>query len=110
MADRRHAEVCEVLGRQLGEACLIERIFPECLFVAFQVGAAQPGRDTHGSHTHTWPHSSTSDNRRHVPRMRNSVYPSPRGCTRSLAVKRSYRRAKPGAGPTIPTRFSLPTG
>ena len=34
MADRRHAEVCEVLGRQLGEACLIDRVFPECLLVA----------------------------------------------------------------------------
>ena len=48
MADRRHAEVCEVLGRQLGEACLIDRVFPECLLVAFQAEAAQPGRDIHG--------------------------------------------------------------
>ena len=48
MADRRHAEVSEVLGRQLGEACLIDRVFPECLLVAFQAEAAQPGRDIHG--------------------------------------------------------------
>ena len=48
MADRRHAEVCEVLGRQLGKACLIDRVFPECLLVAFQAEAAQPG----SSHAH----------------------------------------------------------
>jgi len=39
MADRRHAEVPEVLGRQLGQACLIDRIFPECLPIAFQAEA-----------------------------------------------------------------------
>jgi hypothetical protein len=38
MADRRHAEVPEVLGRQLGQACLIDRIFPECLPIAFRFG------------------------------------------------------------------------
>ena len=48
MADRRHAEVCKVLGRQLGQAYLIDRIFPECLPIAFQAEAAQPGRDIHG--------------------------------------------------------------
>ena len=58
MADCRHAEVSEVFGRQLGEACLIDRIFLECLPIAFQAEAAQPGRDIHGVHTHTWPHSS----------------------------------------------------
>ena len=58
MADRRHAEVSEVLGGQLGQACLIDRVFPECLPVAFQAEVAQPGRDIHGVHTHTWPHSS----------------------------------------------------
>jgi len=64
--DRRHAEVPEVLGRQLGQACLIDRIFPECLPIAFQAEAAQPGRNVHDVHTHTWPHSSAGDNRRLV--------------------------------------------
>ena len=68
MADRRHAEVSEVLGGQLGQDCLIDRVFPECLLVAFQAEAAQPGRDIHGIHTHTWPHSSTGYSRRHVGR------------------------------------------
>src|SRR5262249_6444048 len=58
MAERRHAEVSEVLGCQLGQARLIDRIFPECLPVALQAEAAQPGRDIHSVHTHTWPHSS----------------------------------------------------
>src|SRR5215210_7228084 len=66
MADRRHAEVSEVLGGQLGQDCLIDRVFPECLLVAFQAEAAQPGTDIHGIHTHTWPHSSTGYSRRHV--------------------------------------------
>ena len=66
MADRRHAEVSEVLGGQLGQDCLVDRVFPECLLVAFQAEAAQPGRDIHGVHTHTWPHSSTGYSRRHV--------------------------------------------
>jgi len=57
MADRRHAEVSEVLGGQLGQDCLIDRVFPECLLVAFQAEAAQPGTNIHGIHTHTWPHS-----------------------------------------------------
>ena len=68
MANRRHAEVSEVLGGQLGQNCLIDRVFPECLLVAFQAEAAQPGRDIHGVHTHTWPHSSTGYSRRHVGR------------------------------------------
>ncbi len=50
MADRRHAEVSEVLGGQLGQDCLIDRVFPECLLVAFQAEAAQPGRDIHAIH------------------------------------------------------------
>jgi hypothetical protein len=57
MADRRHAEVSEVLGGQLGQDCLMDRVFPECLLVAFQA-----------IHTHTWPHSSTGYSRRHVGR------------------------------------------
>jgi hypothetical protein len=90
MADRRHAEFSEVLGRQLGQDCLVYRVFPECLLVAFQAEAAQPGRDIHGVHTHTWPHSSAGDSRRQLrepvgrpspvkppTRMRNSAYPSP---------------------------------
>ena len=68
MADRRHAEVSEVVGGQLGQDCLIDRVFPECLLVAFQAEAAQPGRDIHGIHTHTWPHSSNGHSRRHVGR------------------------------------------
>jgi hypothetical protein len=68
MADRRHAEVSEVLGGQLGQDCLIDRVFPECLLVAFQAEAAQPGRDIHGIHTHTWPHSSNGCSRGHVGR------------------------------------------
>ena len=64
MADRRHAEVSEVLGSQLGQDGLIDRVFPECLLVAFQAEAAQPGRDIHGIHTHTWPHSFTGYSRR----------------------------------------------
>ena len=59
MADRRHAEISEVLGGQLGQDGLVDRVFPECLLVAFQAEAAQPGRDIHAIHTHTWPHSST---------------------------------------------------
>lgn len=50
MADRRHAEVFEVLRGQLGQDCLIDRVFPECLLVAFQAEAAQPGRDIHAIH------------------------------------------------------------
>jgi len=50
MADRRHAELSEVLGSQLGQGCLIDRVFPECLLVAFQAEAAQPGRDIHAIH------------------------------------------------------------
>jgi len=86
MADRRHAEVSEVLGGQLGQDCLIDRIFPECLLVTFQAEAAQPGKDIHGVHTHTWRHSSLIiaaappglRRRSSRPsRMRNSVYPTP---------------------------------
>ena len=58
MANRRHAEVSKVLGAQLGQGCLIDRVFPKCLLVAFQAEAAQPGKDIHGVHTHTWPNSS----------------------------------------------------
>ena len=59
MADRRHTEFSEVLGGQLGQDCLVDRVVPECLLIAFQAEAAQPGTDIHGIHTHTWPHSST---------------------------------------------------
>ena len=68
MADRRHAEISEVLGGQLGQDGLVDRVFPECLLVAFQAEAAQPGRDIHGIHTHTWPHPSNGYGRRHVGR------------------------------------------
>jgi len=54
MADRRHAEVSEVLGGQLGQDGLIDRVFLECLLVTFQAEAAQPGRDIHRIHTQTW--------------------------------------------------------
>ena len=100
MADRRHAEVSEILGRQLREACLIDRVFPECLLVASRPRPRSQAEIPMDSHT--WPHSSTSDNRRHVPRMRNSVYPSLRGYTRSLAVKCWYRRANAGREPNDP--------
>ena len=66
MADRRHAEFTEILGRQLGQDYLVYRVFPECLHVAFQAEAAQPGRNIHGVHTHTWPHSSAGDRRRQL--------------------------------------------
>ena len=68
MADRRHAEISEVLGCQLGQGCLIDRVFPECLLIAFQAEAAQSGRNVHGIHTHTWPYSSTGYSCRHVGR------------------------------------------
>ena len=66
MADRRHAEFFEVLGRQLGQDYLVYRVFPECPLVAFQAEAAQPGRDIHGVHTHTSPYSSAGDSRRQL--------------------------------------------
>ena len=65
MADRRHAEVFEVLGGQLGQDCLIDRVFSECLLVAFQAEVAQPLRDSM-AFTRTWPNSSTGYSRRHV--------------------------------------------
>ena len=45
-----HAKISEVLGGELGQDCLIDRVFPECLLVAFQAEAAQPDRDIHGIH------------------------------------------------------------
>ena len=54
MADRRHTEFPKVLGGQLGQDCLVDRVFPECLLIAFQAEAAQPGTDIHGIHTPTW--------------------------------------------------------
>jgi hypothetical protein len=63
MSNRRHTEVFEVLGGQLGQDCPIDRVVPECLLVAFQAEAAQPGTDIHGIHTHTWTHSSTGYSR-----------------------------------------------
>ncbi len=78
MADRRHAEVSEVLGSELGQGCLIDRVFPECLLVAFQAEAAKPGTNIHGIHTHTWPHSSTGYGRRHVGRYVSRAPAGPR--------------------------------
>jgi hypothetical protein len=68
MANRRHTELSEVLGGQLGQDCLIDRVVPECLLVAFQAEAAQPDTDIHGIHTHAWTHSSSGYSRRHVGR------------------------------------------
>jgi hypothetical protein len=51
MADGRHTELPKVLGGQLGQDCLVDRVFPECLLIAVQAEAAQPGTDIHGIHT-----------------------------------------------------------
>ena len=87
MADRCHAEVPEVLGRQLGQDYLVYRVFPECLLVAFQAEAAKPGTNIHGIHTHTWPHSSTGYGRRHVGRY----------VSRAPAGPRTKERAREGS-------------
>jgi hypothetical protein len=71
MANRRHAEVSEVLGGH----CLVDRIFPECLFVAFQVEAAQPGRDIHAIYRTLRRHSSAGCSRRHVGRSVGRALP-----------------------------------
>ena len=108
MADRRHAEVSEVLGGQLGQVCLIDRVFPECLLVAFQAEAAQPGRDIHGVHTHTWPHSSIGNSRYHVgryvsrhrsSRSRNELASLPHsvGRNRSFLARGARESVPPGA-------------
>ncbi len=100
MADRRHAEVPEVLGRQLGQACLIDRIFPECLPIEMSMTFTRTLGRTHPLVTT----AGTSANE-------ELSLPQP-------AVMRTFfgpwsagiRGPMPGASPTIPTRFSLADG
>ena len=67
MADRRHTEVSEVLGGQLGQDSS-SIAFSRMPLVAFQAEAAQPSRDIDAIHTPTLTHSSTGYRRRHVGR------------------------------------------
>ena len=45
MADQAHAEVLEVLGRQLGQDAGVDGVLAERWLVLLKAQAAQPGRD-----------------------------------------------------------------
>jgi hypothetical protein len=47
MSDGHHADVFEVLGRQLRQNCFIDRILAECRLVLFEAKAPQPTSEVH---------------------------------------------------------------
>ena len=54
IAHRHHAEILEVLGREIRQHVLIHGIVAECLLVPAEAQAAQPG-----SHVHSLPSKQT---------------------------------------------------
>jgi hypothetical protein len=47
MSNRRHADIFEVLGRQLRQNCSIDRVLAECRLVLREAKAPQPTSEVH---------------------------------------------------------------
>ena len=47
MADRHHADLPEILGRQVGQHLFVDLVCEERRLVLFEPETAEPGRDVH---------------------------------------------------------------